>query len=254
MAHISYATHNQYQDRNRQHLLPQSQIVVLIVEPTLSAHQHSEYEKADGLRMSSLHQAPVIGSHLSVSQVTVGILQEGAVLMTIIHISIHLTQCRCIHLPSRNEGVDFYRLDKEEGNHPPEPFGRKITQWDENQSIDGIGEEDIAIKKGGVHDTEHCQEEHSPGESSRKAISPLLLVIIHNKEAQSEEQGKDAIHLSRQQQSQHICHPIITTQRISMLYASIVHIEMLHRVIENNTCHCQSSQGISHVNTTVFQS
>ena len=183
MAHISDATHNQYQDGNRQHLLPQSQVVVLIVEPTLSAHQHSEYEEADGLRMSSLHQAPVIGSHLSVSQVTVGILQEGAVLMTIIHISIHLTQCRCINLPSRNEGVDFYRLDKEEGNHPPEPFGRKITQWDENQSIDGIGEEDIAIKKGGVHDTEHCQEEHSPGESTRKAISTLLLIIIHDKEA-----------------------------------------------------------------------
>ena len=148
----------------------------------------------------------------------------------------------------------FYRLDKEEGNHPPEPFGRKITQWDENQSIDGIGEEDIAIKKGGVHDTEHCQEEHSPGESSRKTISPLLLVIIHNKEAQSEEKGKDAIHLSRQQQCQHICHPIITPQRISMLYASIVHIEMLHGMIENNTCYGLSSQGISHVNTTVFQS
>lgn len=81
------------------------------------------------------------------------------------------------------EGVDFYRLDKEEGNHPPEPFGRKITQWDENQSIDGIGEEDVAIKEGGVHDTEHCQEEHSPGESTRKAISTLLLIIIHDKEA-----------------------------------------------------------------------
>ena len=101
MAHISDATHNQYQDGKRQHLLPQSQVVVLIVEPTLSPHQHSEYEEADSLRMSSLHQAPVIGSHLSVSQVTVGILQEGAVLMTMIHISIHLTQCRCIHLPSR---------------------------------------------------------------------------------------------------------------------------------------------------------
>ena len=174
--------------------------------------------------------------------------------MTIIHISIHFSQCRCIHLPSRNEGVDFYRLDKEEGNHPPEPFGRKITQWDENQSIDGIGEEDVAIKEGGVHDTEHCQEEHSPGESTRKAISTLLLIIIHDKEAQSEEQGKDAIHLSRQQQCQHICHPIITPQRISMRYASIVHIEMLHGVIENNTCYGQSSQGISHINTAVFQS
>ena len=81
MAHISDATHNQYQDGNRQHLPPQSQVVVLIVEPTLSAHQHSEYEEADSLRMSSLHHAPVIGSHLSVSQVTIGILQESAVLI-----------------------------------------------------------------------------------------------------------------------------------------------------------------------------
>ena len=92
--------------------------------------------------------------------------------------------------------------------------GRKITQWDENQSIDGIGEEDVAIEEGGVHDTEHCQKEHSPGKSSGKANSPLLLIIIHDKEAQSEEQGKNAIHLSRQQQCQHICHPIITPQRI----------------------------------------
>ena len=38
-------------------------------------------------------------------------------------------------------------------------------------------------KKGGVHDTEHCQEEHSPGESTGKAISTLLLIIIHDKEA-----------------------------------------------------------------------
>lgn len=134
---------------------PQSQVVVLIVEPTLPAHQHSEYEEADGLRMSSLHHAPVIGSHLSVSQVSIGILQETAVLMSVIHISIHLSQCRCIYLPSGNEGIDFYRLDKEEGNHPPEPFSRKITQWDENQSIDGIGEEDVTIEEGGVHDTEH---------------------------------------------------------------------------------------------------
>ena len=41
----------------------------------------------------------------------------------------------------------------------------------------------VAIKEGGVHDTEHCQEEHSPGESTRKAISTLLLIIIHDKEA-----------------------------------------------------------------------
>ena len=101
MAHISYASHNQYQDGNHQHLLPQSQVVVLIVEPTLPAHQHSEYEEADSLRMSSLHHTPVIGSHLSVSQVAIGILQEGAVLMTILHISIHLSQRRCIYLPSR---------------------------------------------------------------------------------------------------------------------------------------------------------
>ena len=254
MAHISDASHNQYQDGNRQHLFPQSQVVVLIVEPTLSSHQHSEYEEADGLRMSSLHHAPVIGSHLSVSQVSIGILQETAVLMTMIHISIHLSQCRCIYLPSGNEGIDFYRLDKEEGNHPPEPFGRKIAQWDENQTIDGIREENVAIEKGGVHNTEHCQEEHSPGESTRKAISSLLLVIVHDEETQSEKQGKNAIHLSRQQQCQHICHPIITPQRISMRYAAIVHIEMLHGVIENNTCHSQSSQGISHVNTAVFQS
>ncbi|CUQ63201.1 Uncharacterised protein [Segatella copri] len=39
-----------------------------------------------------------------------------------------------------------------------------------------------------------------------------------------------------------------------MCYVSIVHIEMLHGVIENNTCYGQSSQGISHINTAVFQS
>ena len=72
-----------------------------------------------------------------------------------------------------------------------------------------------------VHELIAHLGKHSPGESTRKAIAPLLLVVVHDEEAQSEEQGKDAIHLSRQQQSQHICHPIITPQRISMLYVGV---------------------------------
>ncbi|MBQ2585021.1 MAG: hypothetical protein II568_07575, partial [Erysipelotrichaceae bacterium] len=42
----------------------------------------------------------------------------------------------------------------------------------------------------------------------------LLLVVVHDEETQAEEHGKDAIHLAREQPSQHIGYGLVTRQHV----------------------------------------
>ena len=39
---------------------------------------------------------------------------------------------------------------------------------------------------------------------AREAFALLLLVVVHNEETQAEEHGEDAVHLAREESSQHI--------------------------------------------------
>ena len=69
---------------------------------------------------------------------------------------------------------------------------------------DRIDYQDVAIVESHVDNAEAEQQAQATGKAQREILDLLLLVVVHNEETQAEEHGEDAVHLAREESSQHI--------------------------------------------------
>ena len=77
-----------------------------------------------------------------------------------------------------------------------------------------------------------------------------MLVVVHDEKAQSEEHGKDTIHLAGEQPGQHAAYLLVARQCI---YDRLLgkDVEMLYGVLHYDSSHRNAPQGVGHVDPGV---
>ena len=124
-------------------------------------------------------------------------------------------QCRRIR-KSLDEIYQFHRLKKHE--HDEEPYHLVACTYERNdyQTTDCIYEEDVSVIEEQVEETQKHQQDHSPDESGSEVNAFLCLIVMLDKEAQSEQYREYRIHLSCEQKEDGIpdsgidCSPEVT--------------------------------------------
>ena len=146
----------------------------------------------------------------------------------------------------------LHGLDGQQEYDAPHPPRRQIADGDEQQPVARIEHQYVAVIKDSVYDTQEEQEAHSPDKASGEALAFLLLVVVHNEETQPEEHGEDAVHLAREQPSQHVSHSLVARQSMGYRLLSD-YVEMIYGVIQDDAGHGDTPQGIGHVNPCIWQ-
>ena len=230
--------------------MPNLQVLSLIIEHPLASQLHAEDEEAEQLCQSATEDVEPEIEFESVAQVVDGILPERAVLVQGYRAVVNLKERGMVYRGAAQQAEQFHGLDGQQADDAPDRFRGQVTDRDEQQAIACVEHEDVAVVEGHIDEAEHEKQTHAPGEAAREVFPPLLLVVVHDEETQTEEHGKDTIHLSGKQPCQHVGHRLVTGQRVQDgIFREDV--EVLHRVIQYNACHRYAPQGIGHINARV---
>ena len=168
------------------------------------------------------------------------------------HGHISFPDKRSIRFPTCYQAVYLDRLDQQEDRDTPQHGSTQITGWDHQQAEDRIGRQDVTVVHYKVQDTKSEQEEHAPCKAEGEVLALLLLVVPHDEEAESEEDGEYAVHLAREQDREDVEDHTVAGKRAGN--PGREEVEMLHRVVQDNADHGKASKGIRHLDTAVFES
>ena len=211
---------------------------------------HSEDKQAEQLCESSAEDIEPEVQFEAIPQVVDGILPKRPRLVQADGLVVNLEEPRMVDFGSREQAEQFHGLNGEEGDDAPYGSRRQIADGDEQEAVHRIEHEDVAIVECHVDKAKDKQQAHAPGKSSREIAAFLLLVVVHDKETQSEEHGEDAIHLAREQPGKDVGYCLVAGQRMD--YGLLrKNIKVLNGVIQDDARHSDSSQGIGHVNACV---
>ena len=231
--------------------VPRQQVVVLMVEQPVPPQLHAKDEEAEQLRETAAEDVETQVHLEAVAQVGEGVLPERAVLVGIVDDGGHLIEPGMVDLGAREQAEQLDGLDGEQGDDAPHPSGRQVADGDEQQPVAGVEHEDVAIVEGHIDHAKEEQQEHAPGEAAREAAMLLLLVVVHDKETQTEEHGEDAVHLTAEQPGEHLGHHLVGGQRMGNRFLR-EDVEVLDRVIQDDAGHGDASQGVGHVDAGVW--
>ena len=230
--------------------MPNVQVSSLVVEHPLAPKLHAEDEEAEQLCQAAAKDIETEVYLKAVAQIGEGVFPECAVLVHVVDLAIELPHGGMVHRRTSQQTVQLHGLDGQQSDDAPDGLRRQIADGNEQQTIAGIEHQDVAVVERHIDDTEHEEQTHAPGEAPGEAFALLLLVVVHDKETQAEEHGEDAIHLAGQQPGEHVGYCLVAGQRMEdgLLREDV---EVLNGVIQDDTCHCNASQGIGYVNACV---
>ena len=184
--------------RNAKDDMPPMQVTPLVVEEPVTPQLHAEDEQAEQLGESTAEDVEPQVQFEPISEIVYGILPKCAIFMQTDGFVVYLKERGVVNLRSRKQTEQFYWLDGQQANDAPDNSRWQKTDGDEQQSIDCIKHQNVTIVESNVDKAKDKQQAHAPGKTAGKRLPLLLLVVVHDEEAQSEEHGEDAIHLATQ--------------------------------------------------------
>ena len=191
---------------------PDFQVVPFVVEKPETAKQEPQEKQADGLRDASLHQEPIPGGEEAAAQTGRSRLQESAFGIGRPHLRIILHHRGDIRFPAGKQAVNLQRLNEQEKGHRPQHRRTQIPRRNQQQAHQGIKSKDIAVIEDQIQQAEPEKQHHAPGKTEGEVLPLLLLVVPHDKKAEAEQQGENAVHLARQQYGEHVEHGTVYRQ------------------------------------------
>ena len=228
--------HNHCHCRYSQQAVPHPQVTPLVVEQPLPAQLHAENEETEQLRQSPAEDVEPQVELKAILQVVHGILPERPVLVQGNRLVVNLEEPRVVSRSARQQAKQLNRLDSQQADDAPHPLRRQVADGDEQQPVGGIEHQDVTVVERHIDKAKPEQQAHAPGKAPGKRPPPLLLVIVHDEEAQPEEHGKDAVHLAAQEPCQNRPHSLVAGQRVDNRLLC-EDVEVLHRVIQDDAPH-----------------
>ena len=227
-------------------------MVALVVEQPVASDEDAEIEKSQGLGDAALADEPADIGQEAVFEAGGGGLEERAFAVRPAHSHISLPDEGGVRLPAGDQAVYLYGLDEQEDGDAPEDRSAEIPCRNHQQAEDCIGRQDVSVVEHQVQDAEAQKQEHPPGETQGEVLALLLLVVPHNEEAESEEDGEDAVHLAGEQHREDIEHHSVAGKREGHLGRK--EVEMLHGMIQDDADDGQAPKGVGHFDSAVLES
>ena len=186
----------------------------------------------------------------AIAKVVRDILPKRTMLVDSDGLTINIEESGMVDCGARQQAEQLNRLNGKQDDDAPDGTGRKIADGDEHQAVNGIEHQDVAIVKGYVDQSENEQQTHAPCETGGEIVMFLLLIVVHDEETQSEQHGKDAIHLPREEPGKHIGNRLVARKGVRNRFVG-KDVEVLNRMIENDASHSNTSQSICHFDSHV---
>ena len=189
--------------------MPNAQMTVLVIKQPLAPQLHSKDEEAEKLRQSAAEDIEPQVQLKAILQVVQRVLPESAMFVQSHRLAIDFKETGMVDGDACQQAEELYRLYGQQGYDAPDGSRRQVTDGDEQQAVDRIEHEDIAIVERYIDESKNEQQTHAPGKAASEGASLLLLVVVHDKETESEEHSEDAVHLAAQQPGEHPAYRLI---------------------------------------------
>lgn len=179
--------------------MPDAQMTVLVIKQPMAPQLHAKDEETEELRQPTAEDIEPQVQLKAILQVVQSVLPESAMFVQSHRLAIDFKETGMVDGDACQQAEELYRLYGQQGYDAPDGSRRQVTDGDEQQAVDRIEHEDIAIVERYVDESENEHQAHAPGKAASEGASLLLLVVVHDKETESEEHGEDAVHLAAQQ-------------------------------------------------------
>lgn len=148
---------------------------------------------------------------------------------------------------AKNEIHHLNGLDEQQDGNDCQSLITEPDQWQDNQTAHGVEEQDIAVEEAEIQQSKHHQQYHAPDEARTEIDAALGLIVVLDEEAQSEQQGKDRIHLSGQQEEHRVPYRLVECRR----FREAVEIHVFDEVDQHDASDGYAAQDIGGINASV---
>ena len=228
-------------------------------QPALAPYQHTEHKQPRCLENTPMVPRPRKTRQLPFPQIHLdGIPETATRLNGKSSLPVFARRYRRNHIRrvgnSSHYIVQRHRLKQTYRHKPQQHLVRQAAGSHKHKAYQRVHHQYLCCKEHSIEITYHEQQQQAPAETRAEVLAAHTLVIVLNKETESEQQRENGICLTAEQEEKAVPDSAVRKIQPRALPCRVrerIKIEMLYRMQQNNAHHSQAAQHIGHIHTLV---